>query len=292
MVKSSDMTELESRLHTFLLKKRAFPNINFARDTQQLIDDLTPEFMTQIPQWMLTENNKKVYDDTAQEYAAAPQHKGVIEEALHFLDMIPSDGSVLDVGCGHGRDTYFFHSNHIIDRASLMQREYHGQRLINKYKVPTKVLRATGIDTSQKMIELAKSIGNTQQKMGFCLESDLPKFRHIKSVFEENIELEWYDGIWSCASLFTHTPFGELDDTMVFVSRRLKPGGTLFLSYTTRTQRADSYHKLLLSSTGRIKYFSHQYIDDITELAAKHGLKLHSQNKQGLFASQFFTKEK
>lgn len=48
--------------------------------------------------------------------------------------------------------------------------------------------------------------------------------------FEDICEVEYYDGIWACASLL-HLPFDEIAGTLNRLWAALKPGGTMYLSF-------------------------------------------------------------
>ena len=110
-----------------------------------------------------------------------------------------------------------------------------------------------------------------------------------------------FSGIWSCAALFTHTPLELLDVALHSVSSSISQDGIFFVSYTNG-QATGIYDKLLLSSTGIIKYFSQPNPKQITDIAERYNLYLEKEKfndfevngvikKKNLFVSQFFRKK-
>jgi len=110
-----------------------------------------------------------------------------------------------------------------------------------------------------------------------------------------------FKGAWSCAAFLTHTPHEWVEPTLAQIARILAPGGIFAVSYAQR-QPGQGYDYLKLSSTGRIKYFSHPKTAEIVELARRHGLALERETVndyveasgtvvKDLFVSQFFRKE-
>lgn len=79
---------------------------------------------------MVVEQTWKSYESSACDYARNVEDLHPHKEAERFLSLIPSGGSIIDIGCGSGRDVKKFS-----DRG----------------------FRVTGIDFSPSMIEIAKS---------------------------------------------------------------------------------------------------------------------------------------
>lgn len=110
--------------------------------------------------------NIQAYNETAREYDKFSDHYTFQKEYAFFKESIGNPaGSVLDVGCGAGRDT----------------------REISKFGYAV-----TGIDLSEKMLEIArgKTPGASFSKMDF---------RQLG--FNDNT----FDGVWANASLFLVT---------------------------------------------------------------------------------------
>lgn len=56
----------------------------------------------------LKNNSIEYYEQNAEEYVAATLNVDMSAIYTKFLDYIPSGGSILDAGCGSGRDTKYF----------------------------------------------------------------------------------------------------------------------------------------------------------------------------------------
>lgn len=102
-----------------------------------------------------------VYDKVAKEYTKRAEARGPKIERSHFMKIIPEHGTILDVGCGSGRDTKVF-----CDHGFIL----------------------TGVDLSEKLLEIAKHEAPTAT----FLKED------IRSM---NFPVNSFDGIWAQASL-------------------------------------------------------------------------------------------
>ena len=103
----------------------------------------------------------RYYEDHAEEFAASTLDADMEEIRFRFLTHLPAGASILDFGCGTGRDTKAF-------------REL-------SYEV-------TALDGSEKLCRIAGDLTGIPVK---CMD-----FRDFS--VEEG---EYYDGIWACASL-------------------------------------------------------------------------------------------
>lgn len=102
-----------------------------------------------------------VYDKTAQEYTKEVENRGPMNERSRFIQSLPEHGSILDVGCGSGRDAKVFSD--------------HG-------------FTVTGVDLSGKLLEIAKTITPTAT----FIKEDIRSLQFPSNSF---------DGIWAQASL-------------------------------------------------------------------------------------------
>lgn len=100
------------------------------------------------------------YDAIAKKYQEKTRPYHNKEEANYFLTQIPKNGTILDVGCGPGRDAKIFSEQ--------------------GYQV-------TGIDLSKEMIRLARKAAPDAE-----LE--------VMDLGDLAFENESFDGVWSCAS--------------------------------------------------------------------------------------------
>ncbi|MBT6821280.1 class I SAM-dependent methyltransferase [archaeon] len=100
------------------------------------------------------------YDRTADEFTKKVESLHNIEQSKIFLNLIPKNCHILDLGCGSGRDSEIFSQK--------------------KYKV-------TGIDLSSKMINI-------------CKKRNIDVDFRIMNILDLKFEDESFDGIWANAS--------------------------------------------------------------------------------------------
>jgi SAM-dependent methyltransferase len=110
----------------------------------------------------LTRQTIGIYNAIASSYAAQAEGAIPTNERDAFVSSLPPKASVLDAGCGSGRDCRFF-----VEKG---------------YKV-------TGVDLSEKLLAIARSnvLGAT------FIKADL---RHLPFAHGS------FDGVWACASIF------------------------------------------------------------------------------------------
>ena len=129
------------------------------------------------------------YNKTAQTYYEKSLKYAPVPEREKFVSLVKPGGTILDAGCGPGRDTNFFAS--------------HGYT-------------ATGIDLSEGLLSIAKE----HAVPGATFE--LMDLRNI--TFPDNL----FDGIWACASLL-HLTHDELPEVFKKFHALLKENGVLFV---------------------------------------------------------------
>ena len=105
-----------------------------------------------------------------------------------FLAELPTGGSILDLGCGSGRDTAYFRE---------------------------KGFTVTPTDGSAHMCELASDYLGTPVRV---------------QEFNQLDDVALYDGIFASASIM-HLEYDQLVELMPKLSRALKPGGVLYVSF-------------------------------------------------------------
>lgn len=271
---------------------------------QERLDEgtVTREILAELKAGDIADHMAAVYNATAKEYIANPQNKGIIEELVLFMHMLQGGDFVLDIGCGPGRDALFMACADETFREGQMQRQKNGKRVVDTFEVPTKALRVIGSDISMQMLQYAARAlcilarnNKTIDYIPMFLWDDMHKFR-----IGEVVGKEFFNGIWSCTSLFTHT---AMDGAHILrtVAGLLKKDGIFFVSYTNGTADEHRYDRLLVSSTGHIKYFSQPNPKEIVRIADMAGLSLISETfsdfkrpnapvKERLFVSQFYKK--
>ena len=294
------MTKLEEAVFNTLGDTSHFQ----PKDRQTRLDEVTQTVICQLSPQDILDHMKVVYDETVDEYVANPHNQMVVDELIEFMSLLPEGARVLDVGCGPGRDILFMSTRNRSFRLTLMGRPKNGKKTSEKYNVPTTALRATGLDQSNAMIakslleELKLEVRGKETTFSYKPKFLVGDMHHLPKL--DDFAGKPFAGIWSCTALFTHTPRELINPAMQSIIRLLDKSGVFFTSYLNRL--GGPYDKLLLSSTGKIKYFSHQNPEEIAEVAKACGLTLQSQSfsdfeiqgkvvKKDFFVSQLFRKE-
>lgn len=107
------------------------------------------------------QTTRESYDQTASEYERNVDLLLPLKEAEKFLTLLPRKGTILDIGCGPGRDALFF---------------------------TERGFSVTGIDFSPAMIERARQ------------KSPKAKFE-VMDIEEMDFPIQSFDGAWANASL-------------------------------------------------------------------------------------------
>lgn len=135
------------------------------------------------------------YNDQASAYYQQTCAVSLEDIYSQFIDKLTSDSvqTILDVGCGSGRDSAYF--------ANLG-------------------FAVTAVDGSVKLLNLAKN--NCEHDIDW-----------LQLSFHEIAKQNWinhFTGIWACASLL-HVPFNELPSILNTLVIALKTDGVIYLSF-------------------------------------------------------------
>lgn len=296
--KGSKMTKLE----TAVFENEKYSSLSTdasKQERQSVLDAITEEVIQKLTPEEISEHVQAIYNATIDEYAKNTGHVDVVDELVEFMSLLPQNARVLDMGCGTGRDVLFMSVSDEKFRNELMGRTRMGKTTREKFPVPTKTFRVEGIDNSCEMVTVAGRSKHAMIESGQLKQGEYPCFSHW-DMYKRLENLGKFDGVWSCAALFTHTPESLLILALYDVAKILKKNGLFLTTYTSGLTEG-SYDKLLLSSTGRIKYFSHPNPNEISKLANQNGLVLESEQfsdfevgdkviKKDLFVSQLFRK--
>jgi len=139
-------------------------------------------------------NLKEAYNRIAEDwYRDHHQDDWWIEGTDKFISLLKPGANILDVGCGAG-----VKSNYLIQKG----------------------LPVTGIDLSEKMIELAKK----HVPNGIFYVQDLYQLANLEKTF---------DGVFAQAVLL-HIPKNRISEVMKLLAAKIKPGGYLYVAVKER----------------------------------------------------------
>jgi SAM-dependent methyltransferase len=128
------------------------------------------------------------YDRNAEQFYHETVNINMGELYSRFLAHVPEGSSILDAGCGSGRDSLNF-----------LRRGY----------------EVTAFDASKELVALSSKL------------TGLP-ILHLRF---QDVEFDHdFDGVWACASLL-HVPRAEIDGVLERLTRAMKLGGVLYVSF-------------------------------------------------------------
>ncbi len=141
------------------------------------------------------------YDDHANDFVSETINADMQSLYARFIQNLANKDSlhILDLGCGSGRDVYYF--------ANM------GYQVI-------------AIDGSQALINLAKYSYHIKLSKNTNISWQCLKFTDVA-------KLNWghrFDGIWACASLL-HVPYKELPKLIEDLLETLEADGVLYVSF-------------------------------------------------------------
>ena len=173
---------------------------------------------------------RESYNEHAKQFAVfAKGFRGKLEEWIEsFVKEVKNGDQILDVGCGAGRDAQFF----------IKQG-----------------LHVTGIDNSEKLIEITKD----KVPGGAFFVMDFEELPLPKNSFE---------GIWANASL-VHLPKENILPVLKRLGTVLKPGGVFF-----STWRVGKGEKFTVEKRGKAelkRYYAYYQPEELASLLQKAG---------------------
>jgi SAM-dependent methyltransferase len=273
-------------------------------DPQKNVDAIAEEICATLSPDDILAHTKAVYDTTTLKYVAHEDHRMIIPELLDFMEMpeLPHGSRILDLGCGPiARDTLFFANMSHAFRAVFMRRRKNGLPMSLERIPPLRAYRVTAVDGSSATIDMAEF--NFLEAMKILSRDGDPMFTpsfELADMHDLSSIQGIYDGVWSCTALFTHTPWALVRSALCSVAHKLRAKGIFAVSYPCGREGM-SYDSLLLSRTGRIKYFSRPTPEYIASEAQAAGFTLLRQSygdfdrdgeiKKDFFVTQFFQKQ-
>jgi SAM-dependent methyltransferase len=294
----------KTKLERVLESNPAYRLARNSVDVQKNIDAITEEVCAKLSPKDILAHTKAVYDTTALMYVAHEDHRMIIPELMDFMELpeLPHGSRILDLGCGPiARDTLFFANTSRAFRAVFMGRRKNGIPLSLERVPLQRAYRVTAVDGSAVTLDMAEfnfvetmKVLSVKGDIMFTPQFELADMHDLSSINGA------YDGVWSCAALFTHTPRELIGPALCSVAQLLRDKGIFGVSYPCGKEGM-SYDSLLASRTGRIKYFSRPTPECIINEAQSVGLTLLRQAsgdlvrggeiKKDFFVTQFFQKQ-
>jgi len=241
-----------------------------AKAIQARLDMISPDICHKVGPAALTTQNWLVYTDTALGYLKNPEHGNVPDSLFTFMNYFPNGARILDIGCGTGRDAMFMGTRDAQMRKNFMKRLKAGKDQVTRFGIPKKSFHTIGLDRAGPMLSCATSIyGSFADDTGtsslLWLEGDMHDLRTDR--------LQFFDGAWSSAALFMHTPREYIAQSLCSVRDVLRNKGILGVSYINNPEGLP-YDNLRYSRTGEIKYFSRPTATEIIAEAERQGFSL------------------
>ena len=298
-----DKTRLEVKLnenmHYAFIRASVIP-----AEIQKVLDRVGNRVCVDLDPLALIEHNRIVYEETAHQYTQNVEHGYIPDALLSFMKKLHNDDTVLDIGCGSGRDAVFMALRDRARRKRFMGRMLNGKTTYERFGVPSKSFFTLGIDASPSMIRSAIALAETN---GFTYRGpEAPRAEflceiadmHMLSSVETAEAL--FDGVWSSAALFMHTPKEFIKPALEGVAHVLAENGIFGVSYVN-VAPGTQYNNLRYSRTGEIKYFSRPQSAHIIAAASTVGLRLIEESfsdldmagkvKKAFFITQLFQKQ-
>ncbi|OGZ05743.1 MAG: hypothetical protein A2845_01180 [Candidatus Lloydbacteria bacterium RIFCSPHIGHO2_01_FULL_49_22] len=295
------------------LEERLFANVDYAflrsvsgspAEIQAVLDRISDMLCDDIDPIQLLAHNRVVYEETALQYAQNTEHEHIPDALIAFMNKLRNNDMVLDIGCGTGRDAVFMAISDRTLRKCFMGRMKDGKAAHERFGIPRKSFFALGIDASPGMVRSATAFaeahgltrrgGEAPRAEFLCEIADMHFLRTVETV--EGL----FDGVWSSAALFMHTPQQCIAPALEGVAHVLRRGGVFGVSYFN-SPIGVSYNNLRYSRTGEIKYFSRPQSAQIVLAAESAGLCLIEESlsdlemagtlKKDFFISQLFRKK-
>jgi SAM-dependent methyltransferase len=272
-------------------------------EIQVVLDRIAADVCRAVGAQALVSHMQIAYERTARVYAANPEHEDIPDGLLCFMRYLKEGNRVLDLGCGSGRDAIFMALRDLELRKAFMGRMKDGKTAVERFGVPRQSLCVVGIDGAPAMAHAAvecawvcglSGVGTKSSPAGILfvggVDMHAPGALSLAGKF---------DGVWSCAALFMHTPQELIKAALTNVAGALHGGGIFGVCYINNGTRLP-YDNLRYSRTGEIKYFSRPTATQITVAAESLGFLLREESysdlamagevKKNFFVTQIFQK--
>lgn len=253
-----------AKFKNFLVSKY-IPLNNIIRDkmaTQQFLNNHQEEIISSLSEEQIVDFTGDVYNETAEEYNKDSHTQDIPKSLPGFVEQIPENGLVLDLGCGHGIGSLY-----------MLEK---GKRVV-PYDISHNFIEIT----AEKILDYEWNspgmvVGDftiPKSYAWFVFEKDKEKESIYYEIFEKNNPKELFDGIWACTSLLIHTPLSRLEKAVDFWGKTLKKGGLFEVSYFNPNREGfTSGYSIRASSTGEIKIFISPNAEQVQNAFNKAGL--------------------
>ncbi len=272
-------------------------------EIQGVLDRISDEVCASLPPDDIIAHTNVVYEETAQAYAGNSEHDNIPDALLTFMNYFTGDAHILDVGCGSGRDAVFMALQDAELRKEFMHRLKDGKTALERFGMPRGSFDVCGIDASISMLRAADALvarcGFTPNDNGFLPVEFRATQDDMHMLWESTHMARVFDGVWSSAALFMHTPEPFIRSALGGVAYVLGLQGIFAVSYAHNASGLP-YNNLRYSRTGEIKYFSRPTKEQIVKSAADVGLvlihesfsdlEMAGQVKKDFFVNQIFQK--
>lgn len=244
---------------------------------QKAIDSIQKQVLSQITAKDISEHNNFAYSNSVEAYNKKTSNMLATPEIIDFINLIPNEGLVLDLGAGHLRDTLY-----MVDPNSRNRLNREG---MDSSKLE-KTLRVVPFEKSKEFLtQCYEKIENKIKNIPTIIEGDFMEpwkgkplkytDMDIATDFAIGIPKKRFDGIWSCAAYMVHMAPGKLEESTRGWTKGLKEGGIFAVSYINKKEGQNNIKFLASrSAPGEIKIFSHFNSKEVDEAFDAAGLKL------------------
>ena len=179
---------------------------------------------------MTYESGAKDYTERTSEVSLSGENLDMLKLRSDFVQMLPEQGSILDLGCGSGRDARFFEE---------------------------KWFHITGIDISEIFVKALQDSLKGEYILGDIVDKENPVYK------------KKYDAIWANSSLVAITR-EEAKVALRNCSQSLEKGGHCFIGVKCHTKKTCMIEKESVSMPGKfisyLFYSEQDILDDIRDV--------------------------
>lgn len=271
---------------------------------QGAIEEVQEKILSQLAPEDIAEHNRFAYSNSVAEYDSKPANSLVVPELPMFMNLMPNDSLVLDLGAGHLRDTQYMinpEAREFLNREGMTYSDLEKKLRVIPLEVSSNFLDSCYHKISDKIEKVPLIVTGSFLSPGKGI-SYHSKDKSLEDIFTNNELRESVDGIWSCAAYMVHMAPGKLEETTREWTKTLKSGGIFAVSYINKKE-GNGEMKLLASRSapGEIKIFSHYTSEEVDKAFSNSGLKLinsttgdydgHGHVMNNFFGSAMYRKE-